>query len=225
MSQDQWSAVDRYIADLYVPPDPALDGALRSMAAEGIPLINVTPNQGRLLHILALAKGARNILEIGTLGGYSAIWLARALAPGGRLITLEANPKHATLARANIANAGLAEVVDVRLGPALETLPQLVAEQAGPFDLVFIDADTLNTPAYIAWSLKLTQPGSLIITDNVVRDGAVLDVTSSDPYTQAVRDINETLASAPGLAATVLQTVGSKGYDGLALAVVTEQKH
>jgi predicted O-methyltransferase YrrM len=225
MSQDQWSAVDRYITDLYVPPDPALDGALRSMAAEGIPLINVTPNQGRLLHILALAKGARNILEIGTLGGYSAIWLARALAPGGRLITLEANPKHATLARANIANAGLAEVVDVRLGPALETLPQLVAEQAGPFDLVFIDADTLNTPAYIAWSLKLTQPGSLIITDNVVRDGAVLDVASSDPYTQAVRDINETLASAPGLAATVLQTVGSKGYDGLALAVVTEQKH
>ena len=225
MSQDQWSAVDRYITDLYVPPDPALDGALRSMAAEGIPLINVTPNQGRLLHILALAKGARNILEIGTLGGYSAIWLARALAPGGRLITLEANPKHATLARANIANAGLAEVVDVRLGPALETLPQLVAEQAGPFDLVFIDADTLNTTAYIAWSLKLTQPGSLIITDNVVRDGAVLDVASSDPYTQAVRDINETLASAPGLAATVLQTVGSKGYDGLALAVVTEQKH
>ena len=175
MTQEQWTAVDRYITDLFVPSDPALDAALRATAEASMPLINVAPNQGKLLHILALASRARAILEIGTLGGYSTIWLARALPVDGRLISLEADPKHAAVARDNIARAGLAEIVEVRLGRALDTLPQLAAEGRGPFDLVFIDADKPNTAAYFAWALKLTRRGSLIITDNIVRGGAVID--------------------------------------------------
>ncbi|HMA36527.1 MAG TPA: O-methyltransferase [Chloroflexia bacterium] len=221
MPQDQWTAVDRYITDLFIPADPVLDAALQAQAAAGMPPINVAPNQGRLLQILALSHGARTILEIGTLGGYSTIWLARALPAGGHLITLEADPKHAAVARANIARAGLADVVEVRLGPALETLPQLAAAGAGPFDLVFIDADKPNTAAYFAWALQLTQRGSLIITDNVVRDGGVIDPASPDPNVQGVRRFNAALAAEPRVTATVLQTVGSKGYDGLAFALVT----
>jgi caffeoyl-CoA O-methyltransferase len=221
MSQTQWTAVDLYITDLFVPPDPALDAALQAASAAGMPLINVAPNQGKLLHILALAHGARSMLEIGTLAGYSTIWLARALPSGGRLVTLEVDPQHAQVARANIARAGLAEVVDLRLGRALDTLPQLVAEGAGPFDLVFIDADKPNTTAYFEWAIKLTRPGSLIIADNVVRDGAVIDADSSDANVQGVRRFNAALAAEPRVTASVIQTVGSKGYDGLAFAIVT----
>jgi caffeoyl-CoA O-methyltransferase len=220
MTDNQWTAVDRYITDLFVPPDPALDAALQSTAEAGMPLINVAPNQGSLLHILALAQGARNILEIGTLAGYSTIWLARALPPGGRLITLEADPKHAEVARANIARAGLSDVVEVRLGRALDTLPQLAAASAGLFDLVFIDADKQNTAAYFDWALKLTHRGSLIITDNVVRDGAVIDPDTQDSNVQGVRRFNAALAAEPRVKATVIQTVGSKGYDGIAFAIV-----
>jgi predicted O-methyltransferase YrrM len=221
MPQDQWSAVDNYIGDLLFPPDPALDAALQAQTTAGMPAINVAPNQGRLLQVLALACGARRILEIGTLGGYSTIWLARALPPGGRLITLEANPTHAEVARANIARAGLAEVVEVRLGPALDTLPRLAAEGGDPFDLVFIDADKPNTAAYFGWAVRLARRGSLIITDNVVRNGAVVDAASADPNVQGVRRFNEALAAEPRVTATILQAVGSKGYDGLAFAVVT----
>jgi predicted O-methyltransferase YrrM len=221
MSQNQWTAVDRYITDLFVPPDPALDAALQATADAGMPLINVAPNQGKLLHVLALAHGARTILEVGTLAGYSTIWLARALPNGGRLVTLEVDPKHAEVARANIARAGLADVVELRLGPALDTLPQLVAEGQGPFDMVFIDADKPNTTAYFEWALKLTRRGSLIIADNVVRDGAVIDADSADASVQGVRRFNAALAAEPRVTASVIQTVGSKGYDGLAFAIVT----
>jgi predicted O-methyltransferase YrrM len=221
MTPDQWTAVDHYITDLYFPADPALDAALQAQTDAGMPPINVTPSQGALLRILALTQGARSILEIGTLGGYSTIWLARALPPGGRLITLEADPKHAEVARANLARAGLTDTVEVRLGPALETLPQLAADGAGPFDLVFIDADKTNTAAYFAWALKLTRRGSLILTDNVVRNGAVVDAASTDANIQGVRRFLEAQAAEPRVTATVLQTVGSKGYDGISFAVVT----
>ncbi|SRR6266508_1331918 len=224
MTQEQWTAVDDYITDLFVPPDPVLDTAIQATSDAGMPLINVAPNQGKLLHILALAHGARSILEIGTLAGYSTIWLARALPAGGKLITLEGNPKHAAVARANIARAGLAEIVEVRVGKALDTLPQLAAEGHGPFDLVFIDADKPNTAAYFAWALKLTRRGSLIIVDNVVRDGAVIDEGSADTSVQGVRRFNAALAAEPRVSATAIQTVGSKGYDGMAIAVVIAEQ-
>ena len=221
MNQEQWTEVDRYITDLLVPPDTALAEALRTSAAAGLPAINVTPNLGKLLQILALLRGARFILEIGTLGGYSTIWLARALPADGRLVTLEADSKHAEVARANLARAGLAGVVELRLGRALDTLPQLAAEGRGPFDLIFIDADKPSYPEYLAWALRLSRRGSLIVADNVVRDGAVIDAASDDPRVQGVRRFNELLAAEPRVSATVIQTVGSKGYDGFAIAVVT----
>ena len=220
MSQEQWTAVDRYIADLFVASDPALDAALADSDAAGLPAINVSPVQGKLLHLLARLHGARNILEIGTLGGYSAIWLARALPAGGRLITLEANPKHAEVARANISRAGLAQVVELRLGKALDTLPQLAQENRGPFDLIFIDADKPGYPDYLPWALKLSRPGSLIIADNVVRKGGVADSANADPNVQGVRRFCELLAGEPRVSATILQSVGSKGYDGFAVALV-----
>lgn len=220
MNQEQWTAVDRYFTDLLVPSDPALDTALQTSAAAGLPPQNVSPNQGKLLLLLAQIQGARSILEIGTLGGYSTIWLARALPSDGRLITLEADPKHAEVARANIAHAGLSKLVDLRLGQALSTLPQIAAENQGPFDLIFIDADKPSNPEYFAWALKLSRRGSLIIADNVVRNGAVIDVASSDPSVQGVRRFNELLASEPRVNATAIQTVGSKGYDGFAIAIV-----
>lgn len=220
MSQEQWTTVDDYITARLVPPEPALEAALAATAAAGMPMINVAPNQGKLLYVLAAAHGARNILEIGTLAGYSTIWLARALPAAGRLITLEYAPQHADVARANIARAGLAAQVEVRVGAALDTLPQLAAEGAGPFDLVFIDADKVNSVAYFNWALKLTRPGSLIIIDNVVRDGHVIDAASRDVSVQGVRALYEALAAEPRVAATAVQTVGSKGYDGLAVAVV-----
>jgi predicted O-methyltransferase YrrM len=219
-SNDQWTAVDRYITDLLVPPDPALDAALQASAAAGLPAINVAPNQGKFLMLLAQIQGARNILEVGTLGAYSTIWLARALPADGHLITLEADPKHAEVARSNIARAGLAQVVELRLGPALETLPRLAAEGAGPFDLIFIDADKPGYPDYFRWALNLSRRGSVIIADNVVRDGAVIDPASDDPRVQGMRRFNELLAAEPRVSATEIQTVGSKGYDGFALALV-----
>jgi predicted O-methyltransferase YrrM len=221
MTQNQWAAVDQYVTDLLVKPDAALKAALQTSTAAGLPAINVTPNQGKLLQLLARLQGARTILEIGTLGGYSTIWLARALPKGGRLITLESDPKHAEIARANIARAGLADVVELRLGLALNTLPQLAAEGRGPFDLIFIDADKPSNPDYFAWALKLSRRGSLIIVDNVVRKGAVIDAASADPNVVGVRRLYELIAAEPRVSATAIQTVGSKGYDGFALALVT----
>ena len=221
MSQPQWTAVDDYLADLLVQPDPALDAALQTSADAGLPAINVSPNLGKLLHLLARVHGARTILEIGTLGGYSTIWLARALPAGGRLVTLEADPKHAEVARTNIAGAGLSEVVEIRLGRALETLPQLAAEDRGPFDLIFVDADKPSNAEYFSWALKLSRPGSLIVVDNVVRNGAVVDAANGDPSVQGVRRLNEAIAAEPRVSATAIQTVGRKGYDGFALALVT----
>lgn len=223
MSQDQWTAVDRYINDLFIPRDAVLEGALAASAAAELPAINVSPAQGRLLHLLARSQGAQNVLEIGTLGGYSTIWLARALPAGGRMITLEFNPKHAEVARSNIARASLTHVVEVRLGRALDTLPQLVAEGVGPFDLIFIDADKQGYPDYLGLALKLVRPGSLIVADNVVRNGEVANASSADLNVQGVRRYNEMLAADPRVTATVLQTVGCKGYDGLAIALVTGQ--
>ncbi|QSQ21585.1 O-methyltransferase [Pyxidicoccus parkwayensis] len=221
MSQQQWTAVDRYITDQLVPHDAALEEALRASDAAGLPPIHVAPNQGKFLHLLARIHGARSVLEVGTLGGYSTIWLARALPPDGRLVTLEMDPRHAEVARANIARAGLSGVVDLRVGKALDTLPVLAAEGKGPFDLVFIDADKRSNPDYFQWALKLTRKGSLIIVDNVVRNGAVLDATSMDPHIQGVRKLYEMLAAEPRVSTTAVQTVGSKGYDGFAVALVT----
>jgi predicted O-methyltransferase YrrM len=214
MSQELWTAVDRYITDLLVPPDAALEKALQASADAGMPAIAISPNQGKLLMILAQMVGARKILEIGTLGGYSTIWLARGLARGGRLITLEADPKHADVARSNIARAGLADVVEVRLGRALDTLPMI----EGPFDLIFIDADKVSYLEYLQWAVRLTREGSVIVADNVVRKGAVIDADSSDQNVQGVRRFHEILAAEAGLSATTIQTVGSKGYDGMTIA-------
>ncbi len=216
-----WTAVDHYFSDLLAPHDAALDAALKQSAAAGLPEIQVSTTQGKLLNLLARLQGARAILEIGTLGGYSTIWMARALPKDGRLVTLEADPKHAEIARANIARAGLGGLVDVRLGPALETLPKLAKEKLGPFDLIFIDADKPSIPEYFAWSLKLSRRGSLIIVDNVVREGAVIDRSSSDTSVQGVRRFNELLAAESRVTATAIQTVGTKGYDGFAIALVT----
>jgi predicted O-methyltransferase YrrM len=220
MAQDQWTAVDQFINGLLAPGDAVLEATLRDAAAAGLPAIQVAPNQGKLLAVLARAIGARRILEIGTLGGYSTIWLARALPPGGSIVTLEADARHAEVARGNLARAGLSEVVEVRVGPALQSLPQLAAGGHGPFDLVFIDADKENMVGYLEWALRLTRPGSLIIGDNVVRGGAVVDPKSQDGAVQGVRGFLAALAAEPRLNATALQTVGSKGYDGFAIAVV-----
>jgi predicted O-methyltransferase YrrM len=221
MSQEKWTAVDRYITDLLVPADEALEGVLKDSEAAGLPHINVTPNLGKLLWMLAKIQGASTILEIGTLGGYSTIWLARALPQGGKLITLEVDAKHAEIARTNIARAGLNKLVELRLGKALDSLAQLDAERRGPFDLIFIDADKPNNPDYFQWALKLSRKGSIIIVDNVVRDGEVINAASTDANVQGVRRFNELLAAEKRVRATAIQTVGSKGYDGFAIALVT----
>jgi predicted O-methyltransferase YrrM len=220
MSQRQWTEVERYLADRLIPGDPVLEAVLEANAAAGLPPIDVSPTEGKLLQLLAQLRDAQRILEIGTLGGYSTIWLARALPPGGRLVTLEANLKHAEVARSNIARAGLANVVDLRVGLALDTLPQLEGEHVGPFDLIFIDADKPNNTGYLTWALKLSRKGTLIIVDNVVRDGAVLNASSSDGSVQGARSVLEMLGREPRLSVTALQTVGSKGYDGFAMALV-----
>ena len=221
MKPEQWTAVDQYITDTLVGRDPALDAVLEASRAAGLPPFNVSPNQGKLLQILARLQGARSILEIGTLGGYSTIWLARALPADGRLITLEIDATYAEVARANVARAGLADRVDVRVGPALETLRRLAAEGRGPFDVVFIDADKQNNPEYFGWALALSRTGTLIVVDNVVRGGAVLDAASDDPIVRGVRRLNERLAAEPRVSAVAFQMVGSKGWDGMAIVLVT----
>ncbi|HTT72607.1 MAG TPA: O-methyltransferase [Thermoplasmata archaeon] len=215
-----WSRVDAYYEGLLGASDPALTEALRSSAAAGLPAIQVSPLQGKLLHLLARTAGARRILEIGTLGGYSAIWLARALPPGGRLVSLELDPKHAEVARANLARAGLADRVEVRLGPAAESLRRLAAERAEPFDLVFIDADKQGYPEYLEGALRLAKVGTVLVADNVVRRGDVADPGHDDPQVTGVRAMHERLQRTPGVRATVIQTVGAKGYDGFTLARV-----
>jgi len=220
MNQDQWKAVDNYLAGLLVAPDTALDAALEASTTAGLPPINVSPTHGKLLHLLATMQGARLILEIGTLGAYSTIWLARALPADGRLITLEADSKHADVARANIVRAGLEGIVELRLGKALDTLPQIAAGKNGPFDLIFIDADKQNIPRYFDWALRLSRSGTLIVVDNVVRGGAVVDAATEDTNVQGVRQFLDIVAREPRVSATAIQTVGLKGYDGFALALV-----
>jgi predicted O-methyltransferase YrrM len=216
MTQELWTSVDRYYEDLLVGHDHALEAALTATNQAGMPAIAVSPAQGKLLMMLAQTMGARRILEIGTLGGYSTIWLARGLGEGGRLITLEYDPKHADVARGNIARAGLSGVVEVRVGKAIDSLPAL----EGPFDLIFIDADKVSYPEYFEWALKLARPGSLIIADNVVRNGAVIDPKSDDANVQAVRRFVQIVAAEKRVSATAIQTVGSKGYDGFAVVRV-----
>jgi predicted O-methyltransferase YrrM len=223
MTHELWAAVDGYLGELLVPPDQWLEASLSDAAAAGLPPHEVSPTQGKLLHLLARIQRARTILELGTLGGYSTIWLARALPAGGRLVTLEADPRSAEVARASIERAGLAGVVEVRVGPALETLPQLAAEGRGPFDLIFLDADKAGNPEYFAWALRLTRRGSLIVADNVVRAGAVVDAASRDPSVLGARRFLELLAAEPRVTATAIQTVGAKGHDGFAVALVVAE--
>ncbi len=214
-TDDLWTAVDAYIGDHLVNQDAALEEALEASEAAGLPAISVAPNQGKFLMMLAEAIGARAILEIGTLGGYSTIWLARGLVPGGRLITLELDPRCAEVARANIARAGLGGVVEIRVGRALDTLPGLAAE--APFDLIFIDADKPATPDYYQWAVKLSRPGSLIVVDNVVREGAILDPDSKDQHVRGIRRFFELAAADARVSGTALQTTGAKGHDGIAI--------
>ena len=220
MTQETWTAVDRYITDTLVPSDAALDAALRASADAGLPAIHVSPNQGKLLMMLAMVRGARSILEIGTLGGYSTIWLARGLTQGGRLVTLEADAKHAEVARDNLGRAGLSDNVEVVVGRAIDMLPKIAAAHRGPFDMIFIDADKVSTPDYFTWALRLSGPGSVIVVDNVVREGSIIDA-GGDASVQGIRRFNEMLAKEPRVTATALQTVGSKGYDGFAMVLVT----
>lgn len=221
MTETLWTAVDHYINGMLVPADAALDAAIESSNAAHLPSINVTPSQGKFLQLLARIQGARRILEIGTLGAYSTIWLARALPEGGRLVTIEADPRHADVARKNIARAGLDSLVDLRVGLALEVLPKIAAENGGAFDLAFIDADKKSIPEYFAFALRLSRRGSVIVVDNVVRDGRVIDANSHDPDIAGIRRFNEILAAEPRVSATAIQTVGAKGHDGFAIALVT----
>jgi predicted O-methyltransferase YrrM len=221
MTPEQWTAVDDYLTGLVVRPDEVLDSAQRVGDAAGLPPIAVAPNHGKLLHLLARLQGARSILEVGTLAGYSTIWLARALPPDGRLITLEVDERHAAVAGANLERASLADRAEIRVGRALDILPTLGAD--APFDLVFVDADKENNPDYFLWALRLSREGSLIIIDNVVRRGAIAlaEPDNDDPAVQATRRVLELIAAEPRVSATVIQTVGVKGYDGLAIALVT----
>ncbi|HWF34785.1 MAG TPA: O-methyltransferase [Solirubrobacteraceae bacterium] len=220
MTNEQWTAVDHYIERLLLPEDDALEAALGASAEAGLPAIGVSPTQGKLLELLVRIRGARKVLELGTLGGYSTIWLARGLPSDGRLVTLELNPSYAEVARANIARAGLGHLVEQRIGPAIETLPVLAAEGAGPFDLIFIDADKAGYPHYLPWALELSAPGTVLVADNLVRGGAVIDPAADDPSVAGSRRFTELLGADPRVSATLIQTVGSKGYDGFALAVV-----
>lgn len=219
-SQETWTAVDNYVTEMLIPADPALDAALAAVTAAGLPPIAVSPAQGRLLYVFAHLVGARRILELGTLGGYSTICMARALPPDGKLITLEADEKHAKVARGNFAAAGLDRVIELRLGKALDTLPKLAAEGQGPFDLIFIDADKENMPGYLTWSLKLSRPGTAIVVDNVVHNGELADPSSTDPGVLGRRRMHELLHKEPRITSITVQTVGCKGYDGFTLCCV-----
>jgi predicted O-methyltransferase YrrM len=220
MTQELWSAVDQYIDDELALTDSILAAALAANAEGGLPAIDVTAAQGKLLYMLARLANARRILEIGTLGGYSTIWMARALPADGKLITLEFDPKHAAVAKSNVERAGFSRIVDVRVGAALDSLPAIEAEKGGPFDLFFIDADKVNNPNYFEWAIKLSRRGSVIVVDNVVREGGLADATSEDAAIRASRKVTELLGSDPRVDGTVIQTVGTKGYDGFAVAMV-----
>ena len=220
MNQKVWEAVDQYLGKMLIPPDPAMKDALAAATKAKLPAIQVSSMQGKMLHLMALMTGARKILEIGTLGGYSTIWMARALPEGGRIVTLEADPKHAEVARKNFARAGVESKVELRLGKALDTLPQIAADGIGPFDMFFIDANKSNMPEYFEWSLKLARKGSVIIADNVVREGAVLDAKSKDADIQGVRRFLEMVGKEKRVSGTVLQTVSTKSYDGFATILV-----
>lgn len=227
MSEETWTAVDEYVAEQLIGEDAALDAALAASTEAGLPAIAVSPPQGKLLHLLARSIGARSVLEIGTLGGYSTIWLARAVGKHGRVLSLEADARYAEVARANIARAGFADTVDVRVGPALDTLASIAAGGPAPFDLVFIDADKVNTPEYFGWALPRTRSGGLIVADNVIRDGTVVDADSDDPGVLGSRRFHELLEDdrsqvAQRVSATTIQTVGAKGYDGFTLALVLD---
>ena len=222
LAEKKWAEVDAFIADLFVNPDPVLDAAMEASEKAGLPEIEVSPSYGKLLFLLAKMIGARRILEIGTLGGYSTIWMARSLPKDGRLISLEFDPKHADVARKNIEHAGFAKNVEVRVGKALDSLPKIEAAGEGPFDLIFLDADKPNNPAYFEWALKLSRKGSLIVADNVVRLGQLIDGKSTDPSVKGVRHFMEVIARDKRVSATAIQTVGVKGHDGFALALVNE---
>lgn len=220
MTESLWADADAYVTDLLVRQDDALERALAESSAAGLPAIAVSPPQGKLLWLLARMQRASAILEIGTLGGYSTIWLARGLEPGGLVTSVELSERHAAVARANVERAGVAGCVDIRVGAALDLLPSLAADGVGPFDLTFIDADKANIPDYFTWALELSRPGAVIVVDNVIRSGAVLDTASTDADVLGVRRLNAMLADEPRVSATTIQTVGAKGYDGLTLAYV-----
>jgi predicted O-methyltransferase YrrM len=224
MSQKDWSAVDDYIVENLLPADTVLEAALRSNRSRGLPAIDVSAAQGKLLYLLARMNKANRILEIGTLGGYSTIWLARALPKGGKVVTLELDPHHADVARINFKMAGLSERIDLRVGPALKSLEDIGKAKAEPFDLIFIDADKPNNPNYLRWAMKLSRPGTVIVCDNVVRDGAVIDGKTGDPNVEGARAAFSFMAKEAGLEATAIQTVGAKGYDGFAIAIVGDKE-
>jgi len=220
MSQEQWTAVDAYFGQALLPPDPALEAARLANSQAGLPAIDVSPSQGKLLYLIALMQGARRVLEMGTLGGYSTIWMAKALPSEGVLVTLEADPKHAGVAQQNIERAGFGPIVRILVGEALQSLPKVKADYRQPFDLIFIDADKANAPEYFRWALELSRRGTVVIVDNVVRKGEILNSETTDPNTQGMRRLTEMLAREPRVAATAIQTVGTKGYDGLIIARV-----
>jgi predicted O-methyltransferase YrrM len=220
MNPETWKNVDQYLAALFIPDDPVMTAALAASAAGGLPPIHVSPLQGRMLQLLAQMQGAQRILEVGTLGGFSTLWLARALGPAGRIVTLELDPKHAGVARATFRRAGLADRIELRLGAAGDSLAAMVAAGEAPFDFVFIDADKASIPDYYRYAVQLSRPGAVIITDNVIRKGAVLDAGSDDASVQGVRRFNEIVAGDARVTSTTIQTVGEKGYDGFTLTVV-----
>lgn len=220
IAKPEWIAVDDYFGDLLAPKDKQLDAALEANRAAGLPAIDVSPLQGKFLHVLVQMLKPKRVLEIGTLGGYSTMWMARALPKGGRIVSLEFNPKHADVARKNLENAGLLKRVDLRVGRAIDSLPVLEAEGAGPFDFIFIDADKPSNPQYLQWALKLARVGTTIVVDNVVRDGKVADAKSTDADVRGTRKMASLMAKEPRLSATVVQNVGVKGYDGFAIGVV-----
>lgn len=220
MEKKVFEAVDHYISDLFIIPDEALTAAEQSHEQEQIPLINVSPNLGKFLHLLAKISNAKKILEVGTLAGYSTIWMARALPADGKLVTLEIDPHHARVAGKNINRAGLGGIVEIRVGKAIELLPELAQEKAGPFDMIFIDADKPPYTEYFEWALQLSRPGTLIVADNVIRNGKVLDPNSEDPMVKGAQRFNLALAANKQVTSTILQNIGVKEYDGMAIAIV-----
>lgn len=220
MSQELWTSVDAYLGDVLVRQDKHLDDAVAASDAAGLPSIQVSPPQGKLLEILILMMKAKNILEVGTLGGYSTIWMARSLPPDGRVVTLEIDPKHAEVAQENFKRAGLAKKIELRVGNARDIMPAMIDEGMGPFDFVFIDADKASNPDYFGWALRMSRPGTVIIVDNVIRDGHIIESDSEDASVQGVRRLNELMSNSAGINVTALQTVGVKGYDGFSVALV-----